>query len=111
MADRTVKVIIQDVASGEWGIPEFQRKFEWKHEQVATLCNSLYKDLPIGLLTVWKTLRDRLTIVRFLDKVSLFPILTKQLTGQHTQIEWQKKHQTLWQLGRMTLNWVSSRGR
>jgi len=55
MADRTVKVIIQDAASGEWGIPEFQRHFEWKHEQVATLCNSLYKDLPIGLLTVWKT--------------------------------------------------------
>lgn len=55
MADRTVRAIIQDAASGEWSIPEFQREFEWKYEQVATLCNSLYEDLPIGLLTVWKT--------------------------------------------------------
>ena len=55
MGDRTVNAIIQDATSGEWGIPEFQREFEWRHEQVAKLCDSLFRDLPIGVLTVWKT--------------------------------------------------------
>jgi hypothetical protein len=55
MADRTVKAVLQDAASGDWSIPEFQREFEWKHEQVAVLCNSLLKDLPIGIVTVWST--------------------------------------------------------
>lgn len=55
MAERSVQAIVQDAASGEWNIPEFQRQFEWKHEQVAQLYNSLYENLPIGLLTVWKT--------------------------------------------------------
>lgn len=55
MGDRKVRAIIQDAVSGDWGIPEFQRDFEWKHEQVAMLCKSLCDDLPIGILTVWKT--------------------------------------------------------
>jgi len=55
MADRTVRNIVQDAASGNWSIPEFQREFEWKYEQVATLCSSLRENLPIGLLTVWNT--------------------------------------------------------
>jgi len=55
MADRTVRDIIQDAASGEWSIPVFQREFEWKYEQVAMLYKSLYEKLPVGLLTVWKT--------------------------------------------------------
>jgi len=57
MADPKVRDIIQYAASGDWGIPEFQRKFEWRYEQVAKLWNSLYKDLPIGLITVWNTTR------------------------------------------------------
>jgi hypothetical protein len=47
--------IVQFAASGDWSIPEFQREFEWKYEQVTTLCNSLYSDLPVGLLTIWNT--------------------------------------------------------
>lgn len=57
MAERTVKAIVQDAASGDWSIPEFQRAFEWKPEQVAMLCNSLYQQLPIGIFTVWNTTR------------------------------------------------------
>jgi len=55
MADRSLRNIIQDAVSGELGIPEFQREFEWKQEKVATLFDSLYENLPIGLVTVWKT--------------------------------------------------------
>ena len=57
MAERAVKVIVGDAASGDWSIPEFQRAFEWKPEQVAMLCNSLYQQLPIGIFTVWNTTR------------------------------------------------------
>jgi hypothetical protein len=55
MADPRVRDIIQYAISGEWSIPEFQREFEWKRDQVAKLFNSLYKDLPIGLVIVWNT--------------------------------------------------------
>ena len=64
MADRTVRNIVQDAASGNWSIPEFQREFEWKYEQVATLCNSLRENLPIGLLTVWNTIKYKEPRVR-----------------------------------------------
>ena len=55
MSDRTVRAIVQDAISGDLSIPEFQREFEWKQDQVAKLCNSLYKGLPIGIFTVWNT--------------------------------------------------------
>ena len=58
MADPKVRDIIQYAASGDWSIPEFQREFEWKYDKVAKLCDSLYKDLPIGLITVWNTTRS-----------------------------------------------------
>ena len=57
MADPKMRDIIQYAASGDWSIPEFQREFEWKYEKVAKLFDSLYKDLPIGLITVWNTTR------------------------------------------------------
>ncbi len=61
MANLSPKVrdIVQYAASGDWSIPEFQREFERKYEQVAMLCRSLYEDLPVGLLTVWNTTQYR----------------------------------------------------
>ena len=64
MAERTVSAMINDAASGNWSIPEFQRAFEWKNEQVAKLCNSLYESLPIGIITVWNTTRYKEPRVR-----------------------------------------------
>jgi len=55
MGERSVKAVVQDAASGDWSIPEFQREFEWKYDQVATLADSLAKGLPIGIFTVWNT--------------------------------------------------------
>lgn len=55
MADPRVTDIVQYATSGDWSIPEFQREFEWRPDQVAMLCNSLQRNLPIGMLTVWNT--------------------------------------------------------
>ncbi len=55
MANPRLRDIVQNAASGYWNIPEFQREFEWKPEQVAVLFNSLHRDLPVGLLLVWNT--------------------------------------------------------
>lgn len=55
MANPRLRDIVQNAASGDWNIPEFQREFEWKPEQVAMLFNSLHRDLPVGLLIVWNT--------------------------------------------------------
>lgn len=55
MANPSLRDIVSSAASGEWNIPEFQREFEWKPDQVVMLFNSLYRNLPIGLLLVWNT--------------------------------------------------------
>jgi len=50
MANPRLRDIVNSAASGEWNIPEFQREFEWKPEQVAMLFNSLHRDLLFGYL-------------------------------------------------------------
>lgn len=56
MADpMQIKNIIEKVNSGEIRIPSFQRKFVWTPEQVARLLDSIYKDIPIGSIFLWKT--------------------------------------------------------
>lgn len=55
MANPRLRDVVDSAASGEWDIPEFQREFEWKPEQVSMLFNSLQRDLPVGLLLVWAT--------------------------------------------------------
>ncbi len=55
MSDPTVEDIVGYAASGAWGIPEFQREFEWNSEKVSLLCDSLDKNLPVGMLTIWNT--------------------------------------------------------
>ncbi|MBM4446303.1 MAG: DUF262 domain-containing protein [Chloroflexi bacterium] len=55
MREVEVQDLVREVAAGDYNIPEFQRQFEWKYEQVAMLCDSLLKDLPIGILSAWKT--------------------------------------------------------
>jgi hypothetical protein len=101
MGDRMVKAIIQDAASGNWNIPEFQREFEWKHEQVAMLCKSLYEDLPIGMFTVWNTQsynepqtppptgKKPLWIVDGQQRITAFCILTGSKPNWMGNTEWE----------------------
>lgn len=50
----TVGDAIERAVSGEWDMPEFQRKFVWKPSQACDLADSLWRNYPIGPLLLWR---------------------------------------------------------
>lgn len=50
-----LRSILSDVREGRLFIPRFARPFVWKDEQRLQLLDSVYKGIPIGSLTVWRT--------------------------------------------------------
>lgn len=51
----TIQELIGDVQAGEILLPEFQRGYVWKSDQVRGLVQSLYRKHPTGHLLTWKT--------------------------------------------------------
>ncbi|HEV2519964.1 MAG TPA: DUF262 domain-containing protein [Thermoplasmata archaeon] len=50
----TVHDLVDRAVRGEFDIPEFQRDFVWRPDQVTALSDSLYRDYPIGQLLTWE---------------------------------------------------------
>lgn len=50
-----LRSILSDVREGRLFIPRFARPFVWNDEQRLQLLDSVYKGIPIGSLTVWRT--------------------------------------------------------
>ena len=48
--------LVSRLRSGAITLPEFQRGYIWKPVDVATLMDSLYREFPIGGITVWDTM-------------------------------------------------------
>lgn len=46
--------LIRDATSGRLVLPEFQRQFKWKPEQVRTLISSISQGWPIGAFMIWR---------------------------------------------------------
>lgn len=46
------------VLTGDIVLPEFQRPFVWKRQQILDLMDSIYKNYPIGSLLVWESKQD-----------------------------------------------------
>jgi hypothetical protein len=51
---KPVRVLMNDVSSGEYVIPYFQRGFEWEPSMVSELFNSILQDYYTGLLLFWE---------------------------------------------------------
>lgn len=49
----TVDEVITDIAKGGLKLPEFQRGYVWKSDQVRTFVQSLYRGHPTGHLLIW----------------------------------------------------------
>jgi len=54
MSDKPLKWLIERIDSGDLVLPEIQRDFVWKRDNVRQLFDSLYRKLPIGYMLVWK---------------------------------------------------------
>ena len=50
-----IRDLVTDIATGETKIPQFQRKFVWKHPQALDLLDSILKNYPVGSLLLWRT--------------------------------------------------------
>ena len=55
----SVSSILGYVENSQIAIPEIQRPFVWKGEEVRALINSLYEGYPIGYLIVWQNSQVR----------------------------------------------------
>lgn len=51
-----VETLLRDIENKDLVLPEFQRDFVWKEEDVKKFIQSLYKNYPTGSLLIWKTL-------------------------------------------------------
>jgi hypothetical protein len=48
-----VRALVEQAVQGRLDIPEFQRDFVWRPDQVRALVDSLYRDYPIGQILTW----------------------------------------------------------
>ena len=53
--DFNLSSLMEDIASGELGLPEIQRPFVWKNVRVRDLFDSMYRGYPIGYFLFWDT--------------------------------------------------------
>lgn len=51
-----VETLLKDIENRELVLPEFQRDYVWKEEDVKKFIQSIYKNYPTGSLLIWKTL-------------------------------------------------------
>ena len=49
-----ISSLISEVDTGIIALPDLQRPFVWKNQQIRDLIDSLYKGLPTGLIILWK---------------------------------------------------------
>ncbi len=49
----SVQALVERAVLGQFDIPEFQRDFVWRPDQVKSLVDSLYHDYPIGQILTW----------------------------------------------------------
>ena len=54
MTTLTVNKLIEDIDTGELGLPELQRPFIWKDTRVRDLFDSMMRGYPIGYLMLWE---------------------------------------------------------
>lgn len=53
LEQKNVDEVVNDAVKGAFNIPEFQRGFVWRPDQVRDLLESLYRDYPVGSMLVW----------------------------------------------------------
>lgn len=51
--------IVNRAVSHDWSVPEFQRGFVWKPQQVRDLADSLWLDYPVGSILIWDSTSQR----------------------------------------------------
>jgi uncharacterized protein with ParB-like and HNH nuclease domain len=78
----------RDEAGGFW-LPNIQRPFVWKKDQIERLYDSILREYPIGTLLIWKTISDlkrRKFIDNYKSGISLTDFYIPQDTSQKMMV-------------------------
>jgi len=62
--------LIDQVVRGRIRVPDFQRPFVWRRDQMCSLLDSIYREYPIGSLLLWET-DTKLSSVSWIGRVKL----------------------------------------
>jgi hypothetical protein len=57
-ANSPLSKLMEEIDSGEIGLPDIQRPFVWTAAKVRDLFDSMYRGFPVGHLLFWASLRD-----------------------------------------------------
>jgi len=49
-----VETLLKDIENKDLALPEFQRDFVWKEDDIKKYIQSIYKKYPTGSLLIWK---------------------------------------------------------
>ena len=49
------QLLMADLEKGVVKLPEFQRNFVWPPSESAKFMDSIFREMPIGTFTVWRT--------------------------------------------------------
>jgi hypothetical protein len=52
--EKPMNVLLEELKTGELGLPEIQRGYVWYRPQVRDFIESMYKEYPCGLILLWK---------------------------------------------------------
>lgn len=52
--NRTIQTLIEEVKSGKFVLPSFQREYEWDEDDIRDLIDSIINHYPIGTIILWK---------------------------------------------------------
>jgi hypothetical protein len=52
--DRTIRTLMEEVRSGKYFLPSFQRQFVWDEDDIKDLVESIISNHPIGTIILWK---------------------------------------------------------
>ena len=55
----TISALIEQIKRGELILPEFQRGYVWKLDQVKSYILSMYRSYPTGHFLIWKTYKPQ----------------------------------------------------
>lgn len=89
---KLLQSIISDLRVGSFGIPDFQRDFEWRPRDVAELVKSIFENYYIGTLLLWKASRENI------EYLSCTPIYGSEETRkfQHIVLDGQQRLSALY---------------
>lgn len=67
----SIKQLHQKLESRVFAIPKLQREFVWDGNRAASIFDSIYKNMPIGMVLIWEAKRQHFHLLR--QKLNILP--------------------------------------